>query len=287
MACISFSSRDFILKHRLKSHFIACHRKHEQGGSLLGQTIFRFVDRFLAFFGGLFLLLLRVIYYLIKGRANVGLTIAQMSILGTASIPIVCLVLSFVGASITFIIAEEMAARGFKTFVGGLVLLVLLREMIPVLTGVVLAGKVGASITSEIGAMKISEQIDALKALSTDPDWFLTIPRVLGLVIMSPVVAIFAGYAGFYAGFLMAYEQVNMNYITFIAEIPTFVEMSDYRACFIKTIIFGAVVALVACYHGFSVERGAAGVGKAVTNSVTNSIVLIFGLDLILMPILF
>jgi len=253
----------------------------------LGQAIFHFVDRFLAFFGGIFMLLGKVISYIIRGRANFHLTISQMSILGISSIPIVCLVLAFVGASITYIIAEEMAARGFKTFVGGLVLLILLREMIPVLTGVVIAGKIGASITSEIGAMKITEQLDALKALSTDPDWFLTIPRVLGMVLMAPVVAAFAGYAGFFAGYLMSYEQIQLQYITYIAEIPTFVDFGDYWACLVKTLVFGATVGLVSCYHGFTVERGAAGVGKAVTNSVTNSIVLIFGLDLLLMPVLF
>jgi len=251
------------------------------------RALIRWVDRFFAFFGGISILFARVVYYIVRGRASAGLTVSQMAILGIASIPIVCLVLGFVGASITFIIAEEMASRGFKAFIGGLVLLTLLREMIPVLTGVVLAGKVGASITSEIGAMKISEQIDALKALSTDPDWFLTIPRVLALIIMAPIVGTFAGYSGFYAGYIMAHEQVNLQFIAYTSQIPTFIEPSDFRACFVKTIIFGAVVALVACYHGFGVERGAAGVGKAVTLSVTNSIVLIFALDLILMPILF
>lgn len=253
----------------------------------MGHAIFRFVDKFFAFFGGLFILLAKVASYVARGRANIGLTISQMAIQGISSVPIACVVLAFVGASITYILASEMAARGLQTYVGGLVLLVLLREMIPVLTGVVLAGKVGASIASEIGSMKISEQIDALKALSTDPDWFLTIPRVLAMVLMAPVVAVFAGYAGFYAGYLMAFEQVQMQYITYIAEIPSFVDLNDFRACFIKVLIFGATVALVACYHGFNADRGAAGVGKAVTLSVTNSIILIFGLDLLLMPILF
>jgi len=253
----------------------------------LSRAVFLFVDRFFAFFGGVFMLLGKVVWYVVRGRSNPGLTIAQMSNLGIASIAIVCLVLAFVGASITYIIAEEMASRGLKSYVGGLILLILLREMIPVLTGVVLAGKVGASVTSEIGSMKISEQIEALKALSTDPDWFLTIPRVLGIVLMSPVVAAFAGYAGFYSGYLMAWEQTQTQYITWMAEVPSFVEYSDFRACLIKVLVFAATVGLVACYHGFNADKGAAGVGKAVTLSVTNSIVLIFGLDLLLMPILF
>ena len=159
--------------------------------------------------------------------------------------------------------------------------------MIPVLTGVVLAGKVGASITSEIGTMKISEQLDALKALATDPDWYLTIPRVLGLVLMAPVVAAFSGYAGFFAGYLMAWDQISLQYVTYVAEIPKFVQVSDFRACMIKTVVFAATVGITACHHGFTASKGASGVGQAVTLSVTNSIVLIFALDLILMPILF
>ena len=233
------------------------------------------------------MLVAKMFRLIVRGRVNYRLLVIQMAQLGVNSIPISCLVMAFVGASLTYILAGEFVKRGAGWAVGAMLLLVLLREMIPVLTSVVMAGFVGASITSEIGSMEITEQIDALKALSTDPDWYLTLPRMLGVVLMMPIIGAFAGYAAFFSGYLMAHTRTGLNYPLFMFAVPKFVEFSDYRACLIKLVIFGATVALVGCYYGFNTKGGAAGVGRAVTASVVTSIVLIFALDLILMPVLF
>src|SRR5690606_9252857 len=156
------------------------------------------------------------------------------------------------------------------------------KEMLPVFTGIVLAGKIGASITSEIGTMKISEQLDALRALSTDPDWYLTVPRVLAGIVMTPIVAVFAGYGSWFAGYAMAHNQINLRYSQYASGVESLVSMHDFRVCFVKCVIFDAAIVLVSCHSGYMARGGAAGVGRDVTNGVVLNIVLIFLLDLII-----
>ncbi len=241
----------------------------------------------LDFVGGLGVYLWRTLYFLATGKLNYRLTTRQMDLLGINSVPLAMLVLAFVGATVTYLLVEELGKRGLSSYIGGFLLVGLLRELIPILTGVVLAGKAGAAITSEIGSMKITSQIDALEALSTDPHWFLTAPRVIALIITTPVVGTFAGFAGFYAGYFMVYAKLGMPFAGYVANIDKFVTDNDFFACLIKLIIFGAVVAITGCFMGYRVEGGAEGVGKYVTLSVVLSIVLIFGLDLLLLPVLF
>jgi phospholipid/cholesterol/gamma-HCH transport system permease protein len=238
------------------------------------------------FIGGISLLAWRVIKYILRGHVNFKLLIQQMTLLGYNSIFIAVLVLSFVGAVFTFVLADELASRGASNLVGGLLLLIMLRELLPLVTAVVLAGKIGASITSEIGSMKITEQLDALKALSTDPHWFLTTPRVVAGILMMPVIATFAGYGCWYAGFYMARFTTGMAYTTFNSQVSVLVELNDFAIGFTKSMVFGMVIVLTACYYGFRAHGGAAGVGRAVTEGVTMNIVLIFALDLVLTAML-
>lgn len=232
--------------------------------------------------GGITILSGRVLRMVLRGGLNLRLLVEQMVVLGINSIPIAVIVLSFAGAVFTFVLSEELASRGAGNLVGGLQLLVFLQEMIPVFTGIVLAGKIGAAITSEIGTMKISEQLDALRALSTDPDWYLTVPRVLAGVLMTPVVAVFAGYASWFAGFFMAHQKIGIRYAQYASGVESLVSMQDFRMCFVKCLIFGATIVLVSCHSGFEARGGAAGVGRAVTNGVVLNIVLIFLLDLLI-----
>jgi len=232
--------------------------------------------------GGVTLLSWRVLRMMLRGGINRHLLVEQMVLLGINSIPIAVIVLSFAGAVFSFVLADELSKRGAASLIGGLQLLVFLQEMLPVFVGIVLAGKVGAAITSEIGTMKIGEQLDALRALSTDPDWYLSVPRVLAGILMTPVVAVFAGYASWYAGFYMAYSQIGLRYSQFASGVDSLVSMSDFRMCFVKCMVFGATIVLVSCHSGYQATGGAAGVGRAVTNGVVLNIVLVFLLDLII-----
>lgn len=242
----------------------------------------KYLQGMLEFIGGVTILTGNVLRLLLRGRLNFSLLVQQMAVLGVNSIPISVLVLCFASAVFTYIIAGELAERGAAHWMGGLLMIVLLREFIPVFTGIALAGKIGAPITSEIGTMQISEQIDALKALSTDPDWYLTLPRVLAGMIMMPLVAVFSGYGGWFAGYLTAHKQAGVSYLVFKSGVSGLVDNSDYVMCVVKCVVFSAVIVLTACYMGFRAEGGAAGVGRAVTNGVVVNIVLLFVFDLLL-----
>jgi phospholipid/cholesterol/gamma-HCH transport system permease protein len=242
----------------------------------------KYLQGMLEFIGGVTILTGNVLRLLLRGRLSFSLLVQQMATLGVNSIPIAMLVLCFASAVFTWLIAKELAEKGVGHLTGGLLMIVLLREFIPVFTGIALAGKIGAPITSEIGTMKISEQLDALKALSTDPDWYLTLPRVLGGMLMMPVVAVFAGYGGWFAGYLTAHAQIDVSYALFKSSVSALVDSGDYVMCVVKCVVFSAVIVLTACYMGYRAEGGAAGVGRAVTNSVVVNIVLLFVFDLVL-----
>jgi phospholipid/cholesterol/gamma-HCH transport system permease protein len=217
-----------------------------------------------------------------SGRVYGPLLFDQMVMLGVNSIPITMLVMCFAGSVYTYMLADELNERGMGSYTGSFLMLILLREFVPMFTAIVLSGKVGAAITSEIGTMKISEQLDALKALSTDPDWYLTLPRVLGAFLMMPVIAVFGGYAGWYAGAFTAQQSAGINYANFRSNIKIFVDPGDFMMCLSKSLIYGAVLVITACYFGYRAEGGASGVGRAVTSSVVTNILLLFVLDLII-----
>lgn len=234
------------------------------------------------FIGGITLLALKVAGLILRGKIHFGLMFHQMTVLGVNSIPISVMVLVFAGGVFTSLLAEQMHDYGADSLLGGLLLYVLVREFVPVFTGIVLSGKVGAAITSEIGTMKISEQLDALKALSIDPDWYLILPRTVAGVVMMPIVAVFAGFGGWYAGYLGANAILGMNYLAFSQNVPNLVEPVDFVVGFVKCLIFGGTIVLTACYAGLQAKGGAAGVGRAVTLSVVTNIALVFALDLVI-----
>ncbi|MCC7479377.1 ABC transporter permease [bacterium] len=240
----------------------------------------------LEYIGGVTLLLWRIIKLIFRGRVYGELLLQQMVLLGVNSIPIAIVVMAFIGSVFTYMLAGELSKHGAANMTGGLLLLIMLREAIPMFTTIVLAGKVGASITSEIGTMKISEQLDALRALSTDPDWYLTLPRTLAAVLMMPVVAVFGGYSAWFAGYITAKQQTGMSYTLFTGQVRLLVDEKDYVMCLIKCVVFSAMLVLTACYYGFQARGGASGVGKVVTTSVVVNIFLLFVIDLILTMIM-
>ena len=236
----------------------------------------------LEYVGGVALLFWRVVKLIVRGRVYGELLLQQMVLLGVNSIPISIVVMGFIGSVFTYMLAGELSKHGAANMTGGLLLLIMLREAIPMFTTIVLAGKVGAAITSEIGTMKISEQLDALKALSTDPDWYLTLPRTLAAIFMMPVVAVFGAYSAWFAGFITANQQADMTYSLFTGQVRVLVDEKDYVMCIIKCVIFSSMMVLTACYYGYRAQGGASGVGRAVTTGVVVNTFLIFVLDLLL-----
>ena len=150
------------------------------------------------------------------------------------------------------------------------------RELAPVLTGVVAAGRVGAAITAEISSMKVTEQIDALKVMATNPVAYLVVPRLIACMVMVPLLTVFANVIGTFGGYLVATLYAGINSITFIQSVEHFTVPHDIIGGLIKSIFFGAVIAIIGCYKGLHAPNGASGVGQATTGSVVGSIITIF-----------
>lgn len=200
----------------------------------------------------------------------------QMSHLGVDSLPIVLLTILFTGMVITLQTANEFIKYGAQSSVGGVVAIAMARELAPVLTGVVVAGRVGAAITAEIGSMKVTEQIDALRVMAINPIKYLVVPRLLACVIMVPILVVFADVIGCIGGYLVATLYAGIGSFTYIHSITLFTEINDIMGGLVKAMFFGGIIAIIGCHKGLTTGEGAEGVGKATTASVVSSIILIF-----------
>lgn len=209
-------------------------------------------------------------------RMNLRHVVYQMAHLGVDTMPIIFLMILFTGMVMVWQAAPALARAGAQSTLGGLVSLAMFRELAPVLGAVVLAGRVGAAITAEIGSMKVTEQIDALRVMATNPVAYLVVPRFVACVLMMPVLTTFADLTGVFGGFIVATTEAHIGPFTFSYSIETFTEFSDFTGGLIKSMFFGGIVAIVGCLKGMQAEEGAEGVGRATTSSVVTSIVWIF-----------
>lgn len=205
--------------------------------------------------------------------------VEQMSSIGVASIPIALFILTFTGVVMAIQASYTFTGTVPLYFVGALVGKTIILELGPVLTGLALAGRVGASIASEIGSMRVTEQIDALEALAYDPLAYLVVPRVLAGLLMFPVITVFSMGIGIAAGWLTSLGMLDMTTPEFIKGLRLFFDGFDVRFALIKSVSFGFVVTGVGAFYGFHTTGGAAGVGRATTRSVVLGSMLILVLD--------
>ena len=210
----------------------------------------------------------------------------QMSHLGVDTLPIIALTMLFTGMVLTLQTATEFIRLGAQSTVGGIVTIAVGRELGPVLAGVVTAGRVGAAITAEISTMKVTEQIDALKVMATNPIGYLVVPRLIACMCMLPILVVFGDVIGSLGGWMIA-NYYDIDIYMYINSIDTFVEVHDVVGGLIKAIVFGAIVAIVGCYYGLNAQNGAEGVGKATTRSVVVSIIVIFFSNCLLSMVLY
>ncbi|WP_371372209.1 MlaE family ABC transporter permease [Sporomusa aerivorans] len=209
-------------------------------------------------------------------QLNSTLLLRQMAHLGADSLPIVLLTMLFTGMVMTVQTAHEFVKYGAQSSVGGLVAVAMGRELSPVLTGVVFAGRVGAAITAEIGSMKVTEQIDALRVMAVNPVAYLVVPRLIACMIMVPLLVVFADVIGTIGSYMLATTYAGITSFTFLNSIKVFAVPHDIIGGLVKAMVFGAIVAIVGCHKGLTTAAGAEGVGRATTGSVVLSIVLIF-----------
>lgn len=214
-------------------------------------------------------------------------TIIQMEFIGVKSLPIVTIISAFTGAVFSLQIAKIFASFGLTTQLGQGLTLAFARELGPALTSVIVAGRIGSSIAAEIGSMKVTEQIDALETLSTDPIDYLVAPRIIAAALMLPVLVIFADFIGVFSGFTVAAILANIPANNFIDGVLAYVNLWDFIGGIIKAFFFGLVIAGVGTYKGLHTENGAVGVGKATTQAVVAATITIFVLNYFLSLILY
>jgi phospholipid/cholesterol/gamma-HCH transport system permease protein len=251
------------------------------------KTAFRPIVSAVEYIGKLAGMLATALSYFARLSVDFRMTIFHMSNLGINSIPITLLVVGFTGMILSVQITEQAVRFGTTQFIGGGIAFVMVRELAPVLTAVVMAGRVGSSIASELGSMKVTEQIDALRSLAVNPIQYLVAPRMLALMIMIPTVTVIAGLTGIMAAYMVAHQVYGVNWEVFYSYIPRLVEQRDVSAAMLKSGLFAITIALIGCVEGMHTEGGASGVGKATTNAVVASIVSIFALNYALTVLLF
>jgi phospholipid/cholesterol/gamma-HCH transport system permease protein len=212
-------------------------------------------------------------------RTWLPLLAGQMRRLGVDSLPIALFLASFTGIVLALQASYTFTGAIPLYFVGVLVGKTMILELGPVLTGLALAGRVGANIAAQLGTMRVSEQIDALETLAYNPVSYLVVPRVVAGTLMFPVIVIFANALGIISGWITAINLLEMSSQEFVRGLRLFYEPFDLTYSLIKTTSFGFLVTVVGCYQGFNTEGGAEGVGIATTRAVVISSMLILLFD--------
>ena len=220
-------------------------------------------------------------------RIRLNETVAQAYFLGVQSIVIVLLTSLFTGMVISLEAANQAKTYGVSTLVGGGVAYVSSRELGPMLTAVVVAGRAGAAIAAELGSMVVTEQIEAVEALGLSPVQMLVVPRLIALMLMLPLLTIFADIVSILGGMYLAKAVAGISYTSFLDSARQFSFFDDYIKGMVKAVVFAALIVTICCYQGFGVRGGAAGVGKATTGAVVTSIILIFIANFVLSLIFF
>jgi phospholipid/cholesterol/gamma-HCH transport system permease protein len=210
-----------------------------------------------------------------------------MSAIGVGSLWLVVVVSVFTGA-----VSAVQAAYQFSTvvplkYIGSVIMRSVIIELGPVLTALIIGGRVGASIAAELGTMKVTEQLDALRAMAINPVRFLVVPRVIGAIIMLPVLTVFANAIAIFGGYVVSVTSIGVSTHTYITGLKDFFYLKDLLSGLLKAVFFGGIIGTMGCYYGFATEGGAEGVGLATTRAVVASCVLILISDYVLANVLF
>ena len=211
----------------------------------------------------------------------------QMEFVGVKSMFVVILTGSFTGMVLAFQSYTALKKFGAESLVGSMVALSMARELGPVLTGLIVTGRAGSAMATELGTMRVTEQIDALYTMAVNPVKHLVLPRILAGVLMLPLLTIVSDFVGMMGGYFIGVKVLNINPGVFIGRTLDFVGTEDIFNGLIKSAFFGLILSLVACYQGFYTSGGAEGVGRAATSAVVVSSVLILITDYLLTSIMF
>ncbi len=203
------------------------------------------------------------------------------------SLPVVALTAVFSGMVIALQSYTGFSRYGVTTAIPNIVLISVVRELAPVLAGLMVAGRVGAAMSAEIGTMRVTDQIDALRTLSTDPMKYLVAPRLLAGLLALPLLVLVGDVLGVGGGFFISVVKLGFNAHVYLVNTANFLQPTDVAVSMAKACVFGFIVALMGCFHGYRSRGGAEGVGAATTSAVVSASILILGFDYVLTELFF
>jgi phospholipid/cholesterol/gamma-HCH transport system permease protein len=253
----------------------------ERGNSLLDR-VRRKADEALLYLGGLSDLAVQTVQQFIRGPIDRAIVIAQFDQIGVRSLSIVAITSLFIGMVLALQTAYSLSDFGGSLFIGKVVSLSLIRELAPVLMALMVGGRVGAGIAAELGTMKVTEQIDALRALATNPVRKLVVPRVLATTIMMPLLTTLACFIGILGGLIIAVGSLHLSSNFYIRSVIETVKYNDLASGIGKTFFFGFAIGLIACHNGLSTTGGADGVGRSTTATVVTASITVLIMDFFL-----
>jgi len=221
------------------------------------------------------------------GLRSGRLVIDQMYIIGVQSLVLVLIVSLFTGAVAGVQAAYQFANVVPLKYIGSVIMRSVIIELGPVLTALIVGGRVGAAIAAELGTMRVTEQIDALEAMAINPVRYLVVPRVVASIVMLPVLVMIANAVAIFGGWVVCITNIGVSTHTYVQGLQDFFYLKDLWSGIIKSVFFGAIIGWMGCYHGFRTEGGAEGVGVATTRAVVSACVLVLISDYVLANVLF
>ncbi len=257
-----------------------------QGAAGLVDQILNIPRAFLQVFGEMLVLLGKAMLWGVQPPFRFGIIIQSMEFIGVGSLSIICLVSIFVGGVFGLQSVESFRMFQADGFVGTAVALTLTREISPVLTALMVSGRAGSAMATELGSMRITEQIDALATLAVNPIQYLVFPRILAATIMVPLLTMIFNVVGMLGAYIFAVMLKGVDPGVFVANIRWFTDMGDLASGLIKGAFFGMALAVIGCHQGYNASGGAKGVGTATMRAVVITSVTVLIVDFILTDIL-
>jgi len=234
---------------------------------------------FFIYVGGLAVLFAQTIFWIFGARPRKVQILDQMNKVGVSSFPIVFLISIFTGMVLALQSAYQMQKFSAEMYIASLVALSITRELGPVLTALIIAGRCGAAITAELGTMKVTEQVEALETLSANPVQYLVVPRFIALIVMVPLLTICSDFFGIVGGYLIGVGKLNITHGMYVKMTFDPLAVKDVITGLVKSISFAVIICTISCFEGLNSAGGAEGVGRATTASVVKSFILIIIAD--------
>ena len=232
--------------------------------------------------GQIYLMVSRLFYWLFRSWPQRRVIVQQLHSVGVLSIPVVLATGAFTGMVLAVSSYYQLNRLGVQNVVGAIIFVSQVKQLGPVLVALMLAGRVGSAMTAELGTMRVTEQIDALSTMGTDPVKYLILPRFIAFLLLSPILCILSDGIGLFGGYMVSVKGLSIDNHFFWYHAQNFTGSIDIFIGLLKTVVFGGVTAIICCYKGFSTSGGAEGVGRATTDATTISFISILVMNFVL-----